>query len=289
MEKSRVVVSFTTIPSRIGKIEPLLKSLSKQTYKPDAVYMWLCSYYKRKDAKFSVDDIPSFVRDYKFVSIMFSDDYGPFSKLVGTLQVEKEPDTIIVTADDDYKYPRLWLEGLVEFSEKNPNCAVAYRGRMFGRGGWSLSYNKTTLASCPKEVKKVEIITGVMGAAYRRRFFTDEAALEWSRVVQGECPAMFLNDDIWISGNLAKNKIKRLVVPAKNRMPEMSAVDALWDINSTSSNNDDAIKYFEKYWQPPVITRSLVFIYHVFHNRLRLLCKRTAHSAGVLLGMRGRS
>lgn len=206
MKHSRVVVSVATIPSRIGKIEPLLNSLSKQTYKPDVVYLWLCSYYKRTGTAFSVVDIPSFVKEYNFVSIRFCDDYGPFSKLLGTLQVENEPDTIIVTADDDHAYPAKWLEGLVKFSQDNPNCAVAYRGRMFGRGGWSLAYEKTTLISCPKEVKKVEIITGTMGAAYRRRFFTDEVVAKWSRVVQEDCPAMFFVDDIWISGHLAKKQ-----------------------------------------------------------------------------------
>ena len=62
---------------------------------------------------------------------------------------------------------------------------------------------------------------------------------------------MYFTDDIWIMGNLAKNNVKRLIIPSRNeafKALDVSNNDALWNINKYKDNNDKSIKYFEKYW-----------------------------------------
>ena len=44
---NKIIVSFSTIPTRINDIEPVLKSLNNQTLKPDKIYLNIPKKYKR--------------------------------------------------------------------------------------------------------------------------------------------------------------------------------------------------------------------------------------------------
>ena len=56
-------------------------------------------------------------------------DYGPLSKLMGPLLVERDPSTIIITVDDDKLYAPNLVSKLVWNSFHNPGAA-------FGPCGW---------------------------------------------------------------------------------------------------------------------------------------------------------
>ena len=48
---NKIIVSFSTIPTRVHDIEPVLKSLNNQTLKPDKIYLNIPKKYKRFSKK----------------------------------------------------------------------------------------------------------------------------------------------------------------------------------------------------------------------------------------------
>ena len=66
MDKNKLIVSLTTIPSRINLLEPVLDSLLNQTVKPDLIYLNIPRKYNRFD---NCSKIPSFIKNKERVRI----------------------------------------------------------------------------------------------------------------------------------------------------------------------------------------------------------------------------
>lgn len=123
----KIVVSLTTIPSRENSVLKTIESLKNNTVKPDIIYVNLREYLVRLNQKFS-DNFES-----KLIHIGArvnkSKDYGSLTKIIPMIEAEKDPETIIITADDDIIYNERYIEGLlkgfIEFEEK---CVVGYSG-----------------------------------------------------------------------------------------------------------------------------------------------------------------
>jgi len=233
------IISLTTIPSRIFNIEKTINSLLKQNTKPCEIIIWLSNQYKRIDGNII---IPNFILDSD-ITIKYCEDIGPFTKLFYTLKEEWEfSETNIITVDDDVYYPPNWLSKLIEYSNKNPNSCIGYRGRVLKN---KLHYNSSILykGSPSSEPLEVDIITGTWGALYKPKFFTSEI-FNYKKINDN-----FFVDDLWITGNLAKNNIKRLIIEDVGITPlyEVSEIDSLWSINSLSKNNDKMLSYFRGY------------------------------------------
>ena len=128
-KRNDVVVSFTTIPSRLNNLEPCIKSLINQTITPSAIVLWLCedNYFGKNSI--SKDSIPEYVLENErkgLLTIKWTKNIGPFTKLIPALS--EFPGKKIITADDDTIYPKNWLKRLLRVSDDNPGDIVCYRG-----------------------------------------------------------------------------------------------------------------------------------------------------------------
>jgi len=197
---TRLVVTFTTIPSRVPLLGTFLSSLSKQTRKPDVIY--LC--YPKYSEKEKVDYPPLSEEVLEQVTVLSCCDLGPITKLVPTLETEKDPETLIVTLDDDRAYDPETLEKFYNYAEEYPNCAL-------GATGWVVGglVDFLNFVEDPEEPVPVDIIQGFTGCLYRRGFFHLKSLLDY----QGAPKGAKFHDDIWISGHLCLRGIRRLVVP----------------------------------------------------------------------------
>jgi hypothetical protein len=233
----KTIISFTTIPTRIDHIQPMVDSILKQTIQADEILLWLPESYRRIKSKIT---IPAYIKQSN-IKIKWCKDIGPFTKLYYTLLQEWEhKETIIITADDDVYYPPKWLEGLIKQSIKTPHKAIGYRGRILED---KLDYKSGTLlfGAPSRKPVNVDIITGTWGALYKPKFFTEYIFND--EVLNSN----FMVDDIWITGNLAKNKIERIII--KNRgvklIQEIHNIDPLWSINKESGNNNKMLAVFK--------------------------------------------
>mgnify|MGYP006199790323 CR=1 FL=1 len=139
-----VIVSFTSIPFRLNRIHLVVRSLLNQTKRPKKIILWLDQSLENK--------IPNNLKKLygDIFSIEFTSLNSSHVKLVPTL--EKYPDEIIVTCDDDLMYDENWLQGLYEEHLKHPKDIVAYTLRQiqFDENKNLLPYNKWKLNDLSK-------------------------------------------------------------------------------------------------------------------------------------------
>lgn len=241
------IVSFTTIPSRINKIEEVISTICNQSLIPDEIILWIPKHYTRLND--SVKSIPKYFDKYPIKIKECDEDYGPFTKLRPTLDYCNNDD-IIVTCDDDILYPKKWFENLVKYSEKFPNYAICYRGRRLSKRGSRINYNRSEMVfgSSDKEFDFVDLVTGTRGVLYKKRFFTDY-------IYNNDYNKMFMVDDIWINGNLAKAGTKCIVIPdpgfneEKTREIELYNIDSLYEHNKDGINNKNGLNLFKEYFK----------------------------------------
>lgn len=133
----RVVISLTTLPHRLPHLLPVLQSLLNQHVKPDQVYLNLPTSYRRFNSTSSPGKPLSIPHDIQ--RLVLNDilriqaipvDYGPATKLIPTLEAERDPSTIIITVDDDMIYKPTQVQLLLKAYFHFPYAAYGYAGQL---------------------------------------------------------------------------------------------------------------------------------------------------------------
>ena len=114
-----VVVSLTSIPSRLKQIHLPLRSLMAQSVRPTTIVLWL-----NEDLK---DHLPESLTRLTgdLLEIRYSTLTCSHRKLIHSL--DAFPEQCIVTCDDDVMYPTDWLERLWQEHEQHPDEIIANR------------------------------------------------------------------------------------------------------------------------------------------------------------------
>lgn len=150
----------------------------------------------------------AFVHRKIYLLIMKIPDYGPATKLLGALHVERDPSTIIVTVDDDSFYYPYYINRLAYHTPVDGALGVMHQ--------FINAYRQTAIINTPRAMRfffegyGIQIrswLMGVTGIAYRVKYFQDDIFTE-ARNLTKDC---FLNDDVWLGGYLKKHNIKRYV------------------------------------------------------------------------------
>ena len=110
-------VSFTTIPSRIDEIKKTIDSINSQTLKPNKIFLNLPYKFRRfPDYSFSKDQI---VKLEKYnIEINRTEDYGPSTKLIGSLEKIKKFECVIILDDDHIYHEKMFEIFINEFKIK---------------------------------------------------------------------------------------------------------------------------------------------------------------------------
>jgi hypothetical protein len=116
-----VVISLTSIPSRLSTLHLTIKSLLNQNISFEKVVLWL-----HQDIKSNLPRALEKLQGPRF-EIHYSETTEPHRKLVETLKIH--PDRVIVTCDDDMMYPEDWLARLLGSWSHTPDDIVAHRCR----------------------------------------------------------------------------------------------------------------------------------------------------------------
>lgn len=243
----RVVVSFTTIPDRIDRIQPTLNSLVDQSRRPDAIQLNLPDRSRREGRGYV---LPDFLKPYEQLEVVRGgQDMGPATKLLPTLARETEPDTRIIVTDDDQIYPRNMVETLVGWSQRLPEAVVCARGFAVP-AGYQIYRRNTLLGEHQRRPVPIEILQGSGSYLVRSRFFTKEVF-----DYEGAPDEAFFQDDIWFSAHLAGRGIERLVVPFPNCYSRIASWTArntrsLWGGENQSGHVDETmLRYFSDVWR----------------------------------------
>lgn len=229
----KLVASLTTIPSRLNSntMIRVIESIRLQTKSPEKIYLTIPEYCKKINKPYP--PLSPYLQQYCTV-VNCKEDYGPICKIVGGLMMETEPDTMIITCDDDVVLPLNMFDELSKNAEQYPEAAVASTGMRIGEFPFYLSvkrnspnrwYQWWTLNVNKNIPTDVDILCGYSSVLYRRGFFPGnynkmlECALKYRD--------LFLNDDILISGWIGANNVKKYVFDLPILVDNVSGPDAL--------------------------------------------------------------
>lgn len=203
-----IIVSLTTIPSRIQTLHKLRDCLIRQSLSPSAIEINIP--YKYKNRNFGDIDIYSIPSEF---SVFRCDDFGPATKLIPTLTRYKNADVLIIYCDDDRIYDFQWIERLVNAAKLHPDSAICEESLSVGeidKNFYNPNFKKSARYRLQRYLSlglykpcrypdRSDVAEGFGGALIRPQFFENDIRLIPDLI--------WFVDDVWISGYLARKKI----------------------------------------------------------------------------------
>lgn len=259
-KSSDIVISFTTIPERIDKLDLTLKSLLYQHTKPASINIYLPYRSFRNNKPYNV---PPQLNELSSIHIhRVKVDYGPATKFIHALAQFPEKQHILVV-DDDNIYPPNYVEQFEQASRHHPEKILA-------ASGWrvpdDLIDKPTTLKSNIFKIPPtpipgtrinkpypIDVIQGYSGYLLKPEFFNLKELQDYSSAPK----ALRFVDDVWISAHALVPKIvfpmHRFCYSPFFKRQDFSS-SSLAKINNWNKpknedrNNTIGIKYFEERW-----------------------------------------
>jgi hypothetical protein len=105
--QEKFCISLSSIPSRLQSIKEVVNSLNQQTIKPKKIFLNIPFSYKRFPEIKNINlDILKDIKDDNF-QVIRCEDYGPGTKLLGSISLFKNFDYVILVDDDHCYHPRM--------------------------------------------------------------------------------------------------------------------------------------------------------------------------------------
>ena len=188
MKEFSFCVSMSTIPSRIGKISEIIDNLNKQTLKPEKIYLNIPYKYQRfPDQTINEKDLIKL--NYKKLEINRCEDFGPGTKIMGSIEKVRNYDCVILL-DDDHLYDENMCHFFLKAFEKEQINYSFYLNKIF----------KIKMGQCSDGfLMNTKLLDNI------EKFY--EKFVKYNK-------NMFLDDDLWLAIYLQKEKkssIKNLI------------------------------------------------------------------------------
>ncbi len=176
MNRLNIIVTLTTIRSRLNTLRYTLPSLLDQTIRPSKIVINISREGYLLDE--GIERLPPWLGRLtnNELSINWVTNTGPYRKLIPVLK-EATSDDLIITCDDDVIYGERWLEYLVREAEVHPNAIICGMARQPVKNVLKRqqSYVRWPLAEAGEEGFDLVPI-GVSGIAYRRHLIDADFA-----------------------------------------------------------------------------------------------------------------
>lgn len=189
---NNIVISLTSYPARFQSLHICLKSLLNQTLPANKIILYLS-----KDI--DINTLPKKILRLQKKGLVIDnhcEDIKPHKKYFYAMR--NYPNSIIVTADDDVIYPRVWLASLYSSYQKHPHCISARRVHRITRGIdskplsyalWDYEFKKETEPSMDL------MAIGVGGVLYPPHIFNTKSKYFDISKIKELC---LTADDIWL-------------------------------------------------------------------------------------------
>ncbi|CAE7456365.1 unnamed protein product [Symbiodinium natans] len=251
MQKYRVVVLMTSIPSRIDHMEPVVDAMLAQSWPPTEIYMSIPYIYNRTGETYEIPGWLQSKADAKALQLVRCVDLGPGTHLLNGLRLEQDPWTFLVVVDDDHIYGPELIEQLMRAALGNPGSAVAAQGFLSVPGllqSQELRAFQEQGGERPRYLQDQgfaagPVLVSYLGVVYQRGFF-DDSVFSYS----SDCQQCRYQDDMWFSAHLAHKGIRRLVLGAALGVQELTEMHlgpeslTFWKENKPRQISDDCNK-----------------------------------------------
>lgn len=201
-EGRRVIVSLTTVPSRIDKVWITIESLLRQKQRPDRILLWLA------EDEFRDVPIPKTLRmqEKRGLEIRYCNNLRSYKKFYYSML--EFPDDYVLTVDDDSIYSERMIQEMLSVSSLYPNCIVsnrAHRIRFDGQGlfeylKWNSYDNRRNISGIPSYQN---FFTGNGGVMFPVRLL-DKSIFDQDVFMEIAPTA----DDAWLNFAAWKSKVK---------------------------------------------------------------------------------
>jgi hypothetical protein len=187
---NELIVTLTTIPSRIDNIWITLESIFRQSYKPDRIILWL------SNEEFGDITLPNSLLELKEkgLEISYCENIRSHNKYYHT--VVNNPNATIVTVDDDIIYTENMIANLIQMHQEFPHAVCSNmthlvtfnNGKLIPYVKWEPTYKKIV-----KPTHKL-IQLGVCGVLYPPKVLP-ETCFDKELIKQ----LSFGSDDVWLN------------------------------------------------------------------------------------------
>ncbi len=184
--QEKFCVSLSSIPLRFKSVKEVVNSLNQQTIKPKKIFLNIPFSYKRFPEIKNINlDILKDIKDDNF-QVIRCEDYGPGTKLLGSISLFKNFDYVILVDDDHCYHPRMSEIFNKYFNLDNEQAYSFFTVKIYdlvmGQGADGFLINSNHL----------------------------EGILDFYNKYVKNYKYCFLNDDFWISFFLKKFKNKQV-------------------------------------------------------------------------------
>ena len=216
-------ITFTTIPSRLKTLKKTIESIEKQTLKPNKIFLNIPYNYQRfPNSKILDTDLKNL--ETKLLEISRCNDFGPATKIMGSLEKVKKYDCSIII-DDDHIYDKKFCEIFINAFKKEKKNYSFYTQIIF-------------------DIKMAQCADG---------FLIDNQNLDliekfYQKYVKDN-KNLFLDDDLWISIYLQKIKktnIENLIDIFRNETKKNVVYDIHTSIDALSEKVHNPNKFFNR-------------------------------------------
>lgn len=218
-KKRRVVMSLTAVPSEIPEMLNITINnlLYDQTYIVDIIYLNIPYMQLRNNNKLypSTSKLREYFPQKGVIINRILADAGPTTRYLGGIEFEDDPDTLILTMDNDpWNFHEFTIQQLVEYSQFDPDSVWTIWGENIlwnpNTDYWAVDYWRYPLIindTFKKSWNKVEIFRAVNGVAFKRKWFDDL----WYNSTDYNI-GCFWTDDHWFSFNVERQGIEIKII-----------------------------------------------------------------------------
>lgn len=210
MNKRNIVISLTTIPSRVDtSLFFALENLKKMN--ADKIYIHVPKWSKREQKSYNFNNIKNYISSKDNIIINnIDEDYGPITKLIPLLDLEKDPNLLILLVDDDCVHHTSAIDHLLNYKHL-PAYGYTSRIPVFSSTKKNYIDNLQLIKYVQNEYIVPFIETSGL-AVYKRSCFpeTSKEFIEWTNTLPKDC---FYVDDMVIGAWLSKNNIYSWIIP----------------------------------------------------------------------------
>lgn len=229
---TKIVVSLTTYPGRIGQVWLTIETILRQNTKPDHLILWLA------EDQFPERILPPELQEMqqRGLTIRFCDDLRSHKKYYYALS--EYPGCILITLDDDAYYAENTLCALMEAHKKYPDAVCANRAHkmQISEQGYPESYRywKRNYREL-KSPSHALVQTGVSGVLYPPGSLSEQT-LDKHAILHVCLHA----DDLWLKANAYLTGAGVVHTQVFNRdfiSVKASQAERLYDQNQTGGND----------------------------------------------------
>lgn len=235
--KRPIVISLTTIPSRIDKVWITIESLLRQSQKPDRILLWLA------EDEFEEKKIPEILKKQqkRGLEIRYCKNLRSYKKFYYTMLAY--PDAYVLLVDDDHIYSEKLVEEMWKASKLYPCDIICNRSHkirgdnngIFPYLRWLPFERRRNIRCIPSFLNFFTGNAGVMFPVwlFDRDVFRKDVFMEIAPTA----------DDVWLNLNAWKSNIK--IVNTESilgyAIPILSSSDTGLTLNNTTFKTDKRI------------------------------------------------